>query len=631
MRIDLSSLLDAPSGAELARMGELVRTRRVHEGTETICDAFEQSGAHCLFIRTASPGSASVQVSLVGDYRLRSCPLGGWLLVPHGTNDLLWIPRLPTLRTRDELGRIVTEADAPLHDLDVTPEGMTATFSLPDLQAFECVVWRFKGSTAAWLHELDTALTLELQPYFTYASHTVTRSPADFYLHLVHGHVYGNHWAWPRKRKICDELDAYALHLVAAGLGRATGKALYTLLRKQIVASVMCRQEADGGFRHGEWTGLFETHNRLVNGAIHLLAAEAQLGPDPAVLNALREAAGYIARQADQTEKGAWFLHDSLESSEQAIRHYPFGTVQSTWLGKSPANLLILNTHMDCTVALDRYREVTGDDRYAPLVDSARDATRAVLDARPADWLYRPLMRLVGLTLLPQREQAALSLPLRMLKRLTWQYLTPNWHRIKAIYPRFMMPGGFVDRGLGQHGYAHRYQSVHVMDLARHRRRFPADGLDEELDEAIRFTVKSRVAKYWKETPDSRDSLGFWIEGLQLAYADAPDEAQIARLGEAALDMIDAGIGLPPGILGCNAEMTEPGWQVPCPSPEDPRIRLISLARQDRWACVAVNPTGEALPLSFQGGVPENTVWHTSTGSNSATIPARSWAWALHP
>ncbi len=630
VQIDLSQFLDAADGTESVGMQDVLRSRWNENGIERIRDDFSSVGARCLFIRATQPDNTSIQVTLTGDYRLQSCPLGGWLLLSHDSEAIYWIPRLPSLRTLDEHERIMTETAVSLHDLDLTPQAASVTFKFPAMQSFDWVIWRFTGNSANWLSELETALTPELQAYFIYASHTTTQSPADLYLHLVHGHIYGNHWAWPKKRKICDELDAYALYLIMAGLGRSTCKILHTLLRKQVVVSVIDRQEIDGGFRHGEWTDLHETHNRLVNGAIHLLAAEAQLSRDPAVMHSLRAAGDYISHQIDRTKSGAWFLHDSLELSEETISHYPFNTVASNWLGKSRANLLILNTHMDCTIALDRYRQVTGDNRYTELVDSARAATRAALEARPADWLYRPLMHLIGLTLLPKKEQAALNLPLRILKRLTWKYLTPNWHRIKSIYPRFIMPCGFVDRSLGQEGYSHRYQSVHVMDLARYKRCFPSDNVDEVLNGAIQFTVQSHITKFWKENLDSRDSLGFWVEGLQQICASQMNEVCIARLAEAALDMLDAGIGLPPSVLGSNAEIVEPSKHMPCPAPTDDRLRTICLAHQLSWACVVLNPSEVELPLDFYANLPKNLVWQTATIKNVKSIPSRGWAWAHH-
>ena len=102
------------------------------------------------------------------------------------------------------------------------------------------------------LPSLTTLGTLERQSYFLWSSHTTYERPADVYLHLVNGHVYENHEVWPKYRRVCSELDAYALYVTLGGLLRATGKRLYALLRTQIVTSVIDRQATDGGWYHGE-------------------------------------------------------------------------------------------------------------------------------------------------------------------------------------------------------------------------------------------------------------------------------------------------------------------------------------------------------------------------------------------
>ena len=62
---------------------------------------------------------------------------------------------------------------------------------------------------------------------------------------------------------------------------------------------------------------------------------------------------------------------------------------------------MVLNTHLDTNIAMERYRRVSGDTRHDELILSARASTRAVLDLRPAEWLYRLLYWAIGLTFLP--------------------------------------------------------------------------------------------------------------------------------------------------------------------------------------------------------------------------------------
>lgn len=626
LHIDLSHFLSATQGTEVVRLREAVRLRWEQAGTETIRDDFEESGAQCLFVRVTQPDSTSVQIRLAGEYRLKLCALGGWLLLPHAGEAIYWIPRLPSLRTLDERGRIITETTAALGDLDITPAATSVTFALLPSRSFDWAIWRFTRNTAAWLQELDTALNLELQPYFIFASHSVCSRAADYYLHMLHGHVYETLWAWPKKRKICDELDAYALYLLAAGLERSTGKALYGLLRQQVVASVLSRQDDNGGFRHGEWTDQFESHNRLINGGAQLLAAEMERTGDPVLVLALSKVAAYLSKQVDQTDAGAWFLHDSLEHSEAGMSLYPFAWIASTWLGKSPTNLLILNTHLDCMLALDRYRKLSGDVRYDHLLESAHLATQRVLAAQPANWLYKPLMWAIRLTLLPRAEQASQPLPLRALKRLVWKYLLPRWHSIRTRMPRFVMPDGYVERSLGQEGFVHRYHGVHLMDLARYQQRFTSPQLEAVLIGLVNFGVRSHITQHWKESPESRDTLGFWAEGLLQLCTQSRFKEYRPLLASAVIDLTDAGLGLPPSLLGANSEIVSYDKTLPCPSPADSRIRIVNLSVGCGPEFLAVNPAAEPITLAFDSSVPEGVVWRLpETGQPTQAIPARGW------
>lgn len=635
LEIQLADVFCPSWGKEILRLRDMSRFHQTNNYFDILRDDFADAGAQCVFLRANSnDANNQVCVTVKGGYRMIACPAGGWLLHSQDNGPTYWIPRAPMSRTLDKYTRIVSEQAASLIKMDLEPSGISATFSLPRGKIFDLTIWRFNADMTRWLEELGRTMVIEKQPYFVYASHTVCSSPADFYLHLVYGHVYGNHWAWPNKLKICDELDAYALYLIAAGLERATEKRLYGLLRRQIVASVISRQELDGGFRHGEWTDLFESHNRLINGAIQLLAAELELAPDPTLQQALASAASYIARQVDQTEIGAWLLHDSLEASEEGMRRYPLPCSPSTWLRKSRTNLMILNTHMDGILALDRYREVSHDDCHSNVVASSRDTLKTVLAFRPVEWLYRPLMKLMALTVLPKAKQEALSLPARVLKRITWKYLIPRFHWLMNIAPRFIMPDGFVARSIDQHGYAHRYQAVHVMDMARYQHRFSTHDLNDVLNRAVDFTVNSQITRFWCESAYSRDSLAFWAEGLYLLCLDDPAPRFRKLLAEAMLDIHESGLGLPPSLLGACSEAVPPNEQHLTLSPRDARIWIANLSRGSHYEWLAVNISHDEMPLQFEHDIGENVMWQEQLGAHQlkvGTLAPHQWAMGSIP
>ncbi len=77
------------------------------------------------------------------------------------------------------------------------------------------------------------------------------------------------------------------------------------------------------------------------------------------------------------------------------------------------------------------------------------------MSARPADWLFRPLLNVIALSLLPKAEQERLPLVPAALKRLGWKYLIPRWHLIRRRFPRLQMPAGYIERSLGQADFVH--------------------------------------------------------------------------------------------------------------------------------------------------------------------------------
>jgi hypothetical protein len=384
---------------------------------------------------------AALTVRLPRGYRLALAQGGGHVLVSDDADaPVYWAPHWPHVVALDTHGRLLGLRSLAIDRFDALGDALQLSVSAPD-ERIEWTIWRLP-SAMAW----QDAGTLERSRWFMLGSHTVVAGRADVYLHLAADTVFENRKAWPHDWRVFSENDGHALHLTLAGLARASGDPMLEALRRQVLQSVLARQSDDGGYRHGEWTQLMESHYRLHCSAMHLMMDALDLAPDPQVDQALRRAAAYLARQAVPLSFGQWLLHDELEHSLEAIRQSPLRWEPSLAFGKAESNMLVLNSHLDGMVALARYAELTGDRQYAPLLQSAHQATRAVLSLRPAEWLYRPLFTLIGWTLLPVERARALPVWKRALKRLTWQRLIPLLPKIKARYPRLVMPGGYIDR-----------------------------------------------------------------------------------------------------------------------------------------------------------------------------------------
>ncbi len=594
-------------------------------------DRFAESHAAVSFLRIAGKDASQASISLDGGYQLETCVAGGWIISPlDSSRDSYWIPQAPHLRKLDHDGHILAHQQAQATGCNVSPSRLAVTLDIPQDQVLDITAWRLPANEPELARSLQTLSTLERQRYFLWSSHTVYQRPADLYLHLVHGHVYENHEVWPKYWRVCSELDAYALYVAISGLLKTTGKRLYALLRAQLAFSVIARQAEDGGWYHGEWTDQMESHYRLHGGAMHLLAAYFEETRDAVVGTALEKAAAFAAARTDRLDSGAWYLHDSLEQNAKTLEKYPFRTTRSRALGKSESNLLVLNTHLDTNIAMERCRRVTGNGRHDALIDSANVSTRAVLELRPAEWLYRPLFRAIGLTFLPSEQASRLPLFKRALKRIAWKYLVAQLPRIKARFPRLVMPDGFIDRGLAQYGLSVRYQPVNLLDLIRTRRMFGDARLDEVLESGFSFTQQSGITRRWKEMKGKEDdALGFWAEALYHLCLANPAPIYRAWLAEAMIDLEDNALGLSPSLLGANAEAVGPEKQHPCPSPRDSRLRVANLSHGENIELLIANPTTEPITLEWEIP-PQNTMsWqvldsHESQPAASPKIAPRS-------
>jgi len=633
LSISLAALFEI-NNSDVASDNSHFRRERspVSGGMEWVRDEFADSNAVCVFLRVLSGAVNVASFTLAGEYQLQSCPAGGWVLQDlSGALPIYWIPDAPRLRDFDADGHIKHDRGAVLTGLSLTNDELGFDFAIEPECNLDLVIWRLPSVAGEDTCGLFDLASLETQPWFVYASHTRYSRPADFYQHLVFGHVYGNVRNWPRYWKLCDELDAYGLYLIASGLERATNKSLYRLFKQQLVFSVIERQADDGGWYHGEWTDRMESHYRLVNGAILMLAAYLEVDDDDRVRTALRKAVNFLIERAQRIDAGLWFVHDSLEGNQEGMSHYPFAWSYSTALGKLPSNMLILNTHLDTTVALDRYQQVTGDHCHAAALESACGAASAVLGLRGGETLYRVLFRLLDLTLLTKDQAMRLPLPLRALKRLGWKYLAPQLHHIKARLPRLVMPNGFIDRALCQKGYSTRYQSVHVWDLVRYLRRFPDESLAALLRRSAEYSHLGPIRAHWKEAPERQDALGFWVEALYHLCLFAPDLQYRGWLAEAIMDVLDVGLGLPPSLLGCNPEAVPHAESSACPSPTDARLRVANLSLQGHAEILVVNPTSEVLALSWEHPPAIEFAWSDQDGATLRmtgapfSIPPRGW------
>lgn len=593
VEIYAKSLFNVSFATETVSLAYALRKVASNQSYTAWIDHFAE-GADCTFLRLPLVNVSSIRFVLEGTYTLNKATAGGWLLLATGA-DLphYWLPREPIARTLNAQGHILTESTVELDDICLDSDGLSIVLAAPTEHCLDAVIWRLTDS--ALIDELHTLTPVEAQGYFLLGSHTRYSQPADLYRHLIHGWVYEDRYAWPHRRRIFSENDAHALHLIFSGLERATGKRIYQLLKTQLLVSVLSRQSEDGGFRHGEWTDNMESHYRLHCSAMHLLMDALSENDDPVVRTALAKGMSFISDKHDNTDAGTWFYHDELETSETGMRRAPFKWWPSTALGKSPQNMLVLNTQLDTLVALDRYRAITGDAQYAPLVESGYQTVRAVLALRPMEWLYRLIFSAIDLTLLPTEQASRLPLWQRLWKRIGWQVFVPRLPRLKTRYPRLVMPGGYIDRELSLQTWAYDYLAVNLMDLVRAAQGTHRANFMPYVNGILAYCIHTGIARRWLEHKGRAYAIGFYAEALYLLSLRESRPEVDAMLADALVLCVRQGLGLPPSLPGGNAEAQIARHRIPQPARTD--VVVANLSRAERAACMVVNAGQYAIKL----------------------------------
>jgi hypothetical protein len=576
------------------------------------------SSADCLFVRLQ--GGDNIELLFDGSYTFSQIDLGGYLGRSSTVGQCcFWLPQLPLIRQINQDGQILFEQQSSLSGFTWSEQGAIFSMQAPENKVVDFIIWRFQTDTLT--EEVHSIFPSEAQSYFLWGSHGCINKPADLYRHLIHGSVYDLRYSWPHNKKCFSENEAHALYTVFSGLEKMSSKVIYRCFQQQLVLSLIQRQADDGGWYHGMWTDSTECHYRLHTSGVHLLMDEFQRTGCPQIKSSLQKAVAFLSKTTDQLDCGIWFLHDSLELSEQAMNSGPFKWIANKTLGKSVSNMLVLNTHLDTTIAIDRYGSLTGDKQYQDLVVSALKSTRAVLGLNAADWLYKPLFWAIGLTMLPTEQASKLSFPVRAIKRFAADYLIKKLPDIKASYPRLVMPTGYIDRELSLRTWAIDYQTINLMDLARHAYSFP-DAFDESiLDKAMAFTQNSGLIKRYRDlSPDKRYSVGFWSEALYYRCLAKPDMKYRQWLVEAMLECHDLKFGISPSLLGANGEAFSFKQQVSAPLIVNSELLTANLSYGKHIELLLVNTSERPVSVLWLSEQEPALTWCNSQGHQIASI-----------
>ncbi|OUS15924.1 hypothetical protein A9Q88_09225 [Gammaproteobacteria bacterium 50_400_T64] len=590
----------------------------------SVIDDFGNASA--IFVRV----SVSQQFKLDASYHFSTIAAGGFLGIPDNDNQpLIWVPCLPTSRRVNSSNAILEEKPCRLSNFAFSAdEGITFDLTRDDASTNDLVIWLLTPDFP--IQELTSQSAIESHGTFLWGSHGCITDASDLYRHLIHGAVYDLRYSWPHNKKCFSENEAHALYTAYSGLEKATGKTLYRYFQQQIVLSVIQRQADDGAWYHGMWTDETECHYRLHTSAVHLLMDEFDRSGCEQVKTALEKGVAFLAQTHDQLDCGIWFLHDSLELNDEAMNSGPFQWISNGTLGKRPSNMLVLNTHLDTTIAINRYQTLTGDRQYSELIKSALVSTHTVLALQPANWLYKPLFWAISLTMLPTDKARQLAAPVRAIKRIAADYLIKKLPDIKARFPRIVMPNGYIDRELSLRTWAVDYQTINLMDLARYARAFPSEFDETILDKAMGFTHDIGLIQRYRElAPGKRYATGFWVEALYHRCLAKDDVKYRQWLAEAMQECHDLGFGMAPSLLGTNSEAVPFAQQSLYPVPANPELNIAVLSRTQGYELLIVNHSQEAVDVRWDRKPDMPMNWCDATqqplANEPLTIPPRQW------
>ncbi|MGY6274690.1 hypothetical protein [Methylomonas sp. MgM2] len=609
--IDINNIFDENRTSDL-RVDYANRYHFNIEAGKIIIDSFQ--GNNSVFIEITK----DQVLTLIFDdtYTIERAIFGGFFGKANDINKpIIWIPDLPKQRQTNEQNQIIDER--PSFPIEISWQKDRGQFTFTGIPNSNlCLtIWLFDSDTL--IEKLVHFNPIESQSYFLWGSHSSINKPSDLYRYLIFGSVYDARYSWPHNKRCFSENEAHSLYTIYSGLERSTGKSLYRYFQLQLVLSVIHRQSDDGGWYHGMWTDSSECHYRLHTSAVHMLLDEYARSKCPTVKIALEKAVNFLSKTTDQLDCGVWFLHDSLELSETAMNNGPFRWIPNKTLGKKASNMLVLNTHLDSTIAINRYAQLTGDRQYDELISSALNSTRAVLSLQPANWLYKPLFWAIGLTMLPTDIAKELPLLVRAIKRIASEYLVKKLPDIKAKFPRLVMPNGYIDRELSLRTWAIDYQTINLMDLARYARAFPGQ-LDESiLQKALEFTQQSGLIKRYQELGAGKQyAPGFWLEALYYVCLSKPDMIYRKWLVEAIRQNNASGLGLSPSLLGANGEAVSFGKQISLPEMIDSYIFAINLSDDKTFEFLLINLSEQVVKISNSQPIFSHLNWKDSLGND---------------
>jgi hypothetical protein len=325
----------------------------------------------------------------------------------------------------------------------------------------------------SFLSDIETRLYRKSDWFFALA-------PKDLWNYLINGSLYD-----PRCQKGIDkrfkcQQCAFSWWSYFDFLGRKTRKKIYSLLRDEVAYSVLLDLSSQGEWGHGYWSDEIETHARFHLDGIHLLLSQYESTGASIWLEAAERGLAFVFDHLiDTLDDGCpWFLHDTLEGKKYRLK--------SNLFGKSVGNSLCINTHVQALTVLYRLSRLTeGKPIYADRLERGAASLRRVLDYQPGEPFYRFLAFM--LTRCFQGLGQTDALWKRIHRGVYWRATLMIYWWLKRLFPRLVLPQGFIERDLTHSVGADHYHNTNLKDLLTLYQQVPYPWLRPYIENGFAF------------------------------------------------------------------------------------------------------------------------------------------------
>jgi len=529
----------------------------------------------------------------------------------------IWLPEKIFATDTSGNNRICHQLQADSSRCD--DHGFCLTLSSKENRTINFTVVFANNNADEFISQVCSPQTFEEQKLKRHVLFEYTRID-DVWNYLFMGDVYCTNVHDPESYfKYPSQQVAKILYAHMHYLHAMSGKTIYRFLYDLIAYSVMLSLSDDGRWRHGAFVPeVMETHTRFQVSGICLLASYYEKTNRDIFLTKAQTAMDYILTLADDmTENSLWYIHDTLEQKDYWDKHIYKNDLKSTAFGKSQYNSLCLNTHIWTLLGLHKLKEVSADDRYDDYINKGMTSLKIVMQAKPAQPIYRLVYRLhdiLGDRVFNGAGRIIRELNRRYAKMLRGKILP----FMKTKFPRVNMPTGFIERDLTHSCFSEIYHLGTLEDLLLLYDIEPSKWLKETITGSIEYTHKSGFVKRFAK---HHSAANIFIDIL-LLYSTLIDDSYLELLPQYIAFFREHDI-VPTSDVVSNDMICSDRIGV---SVDNESLNALTIGTGDNFLTVIVNPDGQTkktnIDLHFLADLSEEDI--SISGSNGTRIPSVS-------